>query len=132
MLVEYFEQPSQKSVGAEHARRGYLHRRDAVFMRDRFHRLRRGFRFRNYQRAGLLWRTRVTNAHRNRFVYRRLNRFGMKHFCAEVCELGSLLIRKHRYRSRLRDDPWISRQHAADIGPDLNLARSQCGADNRG
>src|SRR5438876_6054543 len=86
-------------------------------------------RFRNDQSAWVLWRARVANAHRNRFVDGRLNRLRMQDLRAEVSALRRLLVRQHWNRLRRRYHAGISGEHATDVSPDLNLPRLERCAD---
>ena len=108
-----------------------MNSRDSALVRDRFYCLRRGFGFRDDPRARVVRRARVAHAHRNIFIDRRLNRFRMQHFRAEVSKFSRFLIRQHGNRFRFGHDPWISGQHATHISPDLNLARIERRADER-
>ena len=55
----------------------------------------------------------------------------MYHPGAKVRQLGGFLIREHRNRSRFGHHARIGREHTADIGPDLDLARMKSSTDER-
>ena len=83
------------------------------------------------QRAGAIRLPRVENANRNVALDRRQNRARVQHLGAEVGQLGGLGERQLRDQTRRGDHARIGAQHAVHVGPDLNLAGVDAGADER-
>ena len=74
---------------------------------------------------------RIEDAHRNVAFDGRKDRARMQHLGAEVGQLGGLGERELRHQARRGDDARVGAQHAVHVGPDLNLARADAGADER-
>src|SRR5215831_16413743 len=107
VLIEHFEQGTQKPVRAQHARRSDLDRSDSVLVSDGFDGLRCRFWLRNNQRARFARRARVAHAHGNTLVDCRLNSFWMQYFGPEIRELRSLLVGQHWNRAGVRNESGV-------------------------
>ena len=83
------------------------------------------------ERAGPVGALRVQDADRDVARDGRLNRRRVQHLGAEVGQLGRLGERQVRHDLRRRDEPGIGGEHAVHVGPDLDFARAEAGADDR-
>ena len=130
--LEHLEEPAEKAVRHQHPRGGDVHHRHSAL---RGHRGERAFARRSLasdQRSERMCPVRVENPHRNVSRDGRLDRRRVQHLGAEIRQLRRLGKRQVRHDLRVGDDARIGRQHAVHVGPDLNLARAEAGADDRG
>ncbi len=90
------------------------------------------FGLRADQRAGLLGREGVADPDRDVAADGRRHGLRMDHLGAEVRQLHRLVVRQRVDDLWLRHAARIGRQHAVDVGPDVDLAGIEQRAEDRG
>ena len=121
------ERGAHESLREKHARRPKAYQRHAALSGDRRHwspgRLER-------DECSLALRpSRVQDVHRNTDTHRGVDGHRMQHLRAERGELRGLVEADALEQPRAVDDARVRREHAVDVGPDLDCFRLQCRAD---
>ena len=118
-------------MGHQHPRRRDVDHRHIALARNRRQLAFAAGRACGNQRAARAGPARVQDANGDVPRHRRENRARVQHLRAEIGELGRLRERQMLHELRLGHQPWIGRQHAVDIGPDLDFVGVDAGPDDR-
>ena len=131
VFLECLEHAAQKAMRHQHSRRCDVDDGDASLARERRERTIASRGLLGDQGSGAIGPMAVQNADGDVARYRGEDCARMQHFRSEIREFRRLGEREMAHDFGVCDDARIGREHAVDIGPDLNLGCAECGADQR-